>query len=515
MKKLINLQWVKDNITYTSAMLFAALIFIWGVFFKEGFTSIINTTYGIVIDKLSWVYSGLILMFFIFCLWIVLSKFKNVRLGEENSKPEFSNLSWFAMLFSAGIGIGLVFWGVAEPTTHYINPLNMNGVTSEALEFAYTKSFLHIGISAWACYAVLALALAYIHFRRKKPLLISSLISPLVKNESRRFLVLKIVDILTVFATMAGIITSLGMGTLQVSSGLSYMFGIPETNSVKFTIVLIITVLFLISACTGVSKGIKYLSNTNILLAITLFALAIIVGPKGDMISNTLLGLKGYAIELLTTNNNIFINGEWYGKWTVFYWGWWIAWAPSVAIFIARISKGRTIKEFIMGVLFIPAGFCIAWMAVFGTLGTSASLEVGQVAIQKVETALFMVFETYPLGGLMSIIAIVLIFTFFITSADSATYVLGMIASNGNTEVSSSKKIVLGTIQSALTLVLLFAGGLEMLQNASIIVALPFGIIMLFAVIGFTKELYANEVVNKDLLDENDCYEISNLRKVR
>lgn len=483
----------KSNVIYYSSLGISALIFIWAVFFQEGFRNSVNYVYNIFINNLYFVYSGLILLFFFFCLWICVSKFRKVRLGDDESKPEFSNISWFAMLFSAGIGIGIIFWGVAEPLTHYLNPPGMEGATIEAKEFALTKSFLHMGISAWACYAVLALALSYIHFRVKKPLLISSLLEPLIKNEKARRVIGKGVDILTVFATMAGIITSLGMGTLQLTSGLNYLFGIPETNVVKTIIVCIITVLFLISACTGVKKGIKYISNTNIALAIVLLVIALIVGPFGTMVTNMVIGVKGYFIELLTVNNNIFVNGEWYSQWTIFYWGWWIAWSPPVAIFIARISKGRTIGEFIKGVLFIPAGFCLVWMNVFGTLGMEAPLEVGMVAIEKIETALFMVFSTYPLGVAMSILAIVLIFTFFITSADSATYVLGMIVSNGETEVKNSKKIILGVIQSSLTLVLLFAGGLNMVQNASIIVALPYGIIMLIGIVGFTKELYKNE----------------------
>ncbi|MGG5461925.1 BCCT family transporter [Clostridium sp. B9] len=490
----------KKNLIYLSSIIFSLIIFVWGVFFEEQFQSGVSTTYNFIIKNLSWVYCGLILAFFIYCIWIVFSKFKNVKLGDDNSKPEFSNISWFAMLFSAGIGVGLVFWGVAEPLTHYFKPLDMKGMTDPALEFAFTKSFLHMGLSAWACYAVLALGLAYMHFRRKKPMLISSLLSPLIGEERANGVIGKIIDMMTVLATMAGIITSLGMGTLQVSSGLNYVFGIPETNTIKIVIVLIITVLFLISACSGVGKGIKIISNTNIILAMILFVGAMIVGPFGDMVSNLILGLKGYAIEMATTNNNIFISGEWYGKWTIFYWGWWLAWAPSVAIFIARISKGRTIKEFILGVLFVPAGFCIAWMTVFGTLGINVADAVGIEAISKVETTLFVVFNQYPMGKFLSILAIILIFTFFITSADSATYVLGMIVSNGEIKVKNSKKIVLGTIQSLLTLVLLFAGGLEIIQNFSIIMALPFGIIMFLGVIAFTKALYKNEVLEEKSL---------------
>ena len=484
---------IEENIVYYSSIIFAIFVLICGLFFRQRLEEVVSISYNLIINKFSWVYCSLMLIFFFFCIWIVFSKFKNVKLGDDDSKPEFSNLTWFCMLFSAGIGIGLVFWGVAEPLTHYINPLNLEGGSEAAKKFAFTKSFLHIGISAWACYSVLALAIAYMHFRRKKPILISSLLIPIIGEKGSAGIVGKIVDIFTVLATIAGIVTSLGMGTLQINSGLNYLFNIPDNNKVKIIIITIITILFLISACTGVNKGIKILSNTNMFLAALLLLMATLIGPFGDMINNLFIGLKGYTVELLTTNNNIFVKGDWYGKWTIFYWGWWIAWAPSVAIFIARVSKGRTIKEFIMGVLFVPAGFCIVWMNVFGTLGINAPMNIGVKAIEKVETALFMIFEAYPLGGLMSIIAIVLLFTFFVTSADSATYVLAMITSNGKLNVKNSKKIVLGIMQSAVTMVLLFVGGLTMVQNTSIIMALPFGIIMLIAIIAFTKELYKVE----------------------
>ncbi|KEI07347.1 choline transporter [Clostridium botulinum] len=484
----------KDNFIFKSSMFISLCIFIWALFFKEGFSIIINNALEWISNNLSWFYSGLMVSFFVFCIWLFFSKFRNIRLGDDNSKPEFSNISWFAMLFSAGIGIGLVFWGVSEPLMHYLHPLNMNGGTEEAKVFAFKKSFLHWGISAWACYSVLALAIAYMHFRRKKPALISSLLIPLIGEKKAKGTIGKIVDILTIFATISGIVTSLGMGTLQINSGLNYLLGVPETKIIQITIISIITILFLISACTGVKKGIKYLSNLNMFFAILLLVAAIIVGPFKQMVTNLGSGMLNYFLALIGENNNIFLNGSWYKQWTLFYWGWWIAWAPFVAIFIARVSKGRTIKEFIAGVLCVPAGFCIIWFVVFGTIGINVSNSVANLAIQKVETAFFVIFNQYPMGFAISILAVILLFTFFVTSADSATYVLAVIASNGDNNPSNITKIILGIIQSALTIVLLFAGGLQMVQNASILMALPFGIIMLITMIAFRKELRNSEI---------------------
>ncbi|SHE36418.1 BCCT family transporter [Clostridium fallax] len=491
----------KDNFIYKSCLIASLLIFIWAVFFKEGFEFMVNNFLEWISNNVSWFYSALMISFFIFCIWLAFSKFRNIKLGDDDSKPEFSNITWFAMLFSAGIGIGLVFWGVAEPLTHYIKPEGMEGLTEGAKVFAFKKVFLHWGISAWACYSILALALAYMHFRKKKPALISSLLIPLIGDKGATGAIGKTVDILTIFATIAGIVTSLGMGTLQINSGLNYLFGIPENKLIQTSIIVIITCLFLISACTGVKKGIKYLSNLNMLLAVMLLIAAMIVGPFNEMVYNLFVGIKHYAIALVGENNNIFQSGNWYKQWTLFYWGWWIAWAPFVAIFIARVSKGRTIKEFIGGVLCVPAGFCLIWFAVFGTIGMNVPHNVAEKAIEKVETTFFVIFENYPMGLAISILAIILLFTFFITSADSATYVLAMIASNGNNNPKNSRKIILGIIQSALTLALLFAGGLSMVQNASILMALPFGVIMLFTMIAFRKELYNSEIKN------SICYE--------
>lgn len=499
----------KDNFIFRSSILISACIFIWALFFQKGFNAIVNNALDWISDNLSWFYSGLMVSFFIFCIWLFFSKFKDVKLGDDNSKPEFSNISWFAMLFSAGIGIGLVFWGVSEPLMHYLNPLGMTGGTKEAKMFAFRKSFLHWGISAWACYSVLALAIAYMHFRRKKPALISSLLIPLIGEERARGTLGKIVDILTIFATISGIITSLGMGTLQINSGLNYLFGIPETKIVQITIISIITVLFLISACTGVKKGIKYLSNLNMFFAVMLLLSAMIVGPFKEMVINLGNGTINYFVALIGENNNIFLNGSWYKQWTLFYWGWWIAWAPFVAIFIARVSKGRSIKEFIAGVLCVPAGFCLIWFTVFGTIGMNVPISVSSIAIQKIETAFFVIFNEYPMGFGISILAVILLFTFFITSADSATYVLAVIASNGDNNPSNLRKIILGVIQSSLTIVLLFAGGLQMVQNASILMGLPFGVIMIFTMIAFTKQLKISEGhVDKKVKIKDNNFEI-------
>jgi glycine betaine transporter len=417
------------------------------------------------------------------------SKYGKVKLGQDEDKPKYSFLSWLSMLFSAGMGIGLIFWGVAEPLNHYINPLGAASASSSAKIFAMKKSFLHWGISAWACYSVLALILAYYQFRKKKPALLSSVLIPIIGEKRAEGALGKFIDICTIFATSAGVITSLGLGTLQINAGLNYLFHIPENLVVQLLIIGLVTIVYTISATAGLDSGIQKLSNLNMILAAVLLILAIMLGPTFEIFQNLFLGLKSYAYEMIITNNNIFLKGNWYEKWTIFYWGWWIAWAPPVGIFIARISKGRTIREFLLGVLLVPSLLCFVWFAAFGTIGFNVDVNVAAQAIQKTEIAFFMVMNNYPLGNILSGLAILLLSTFFVTSADSATFVLGMISSNGDLNPKMSRKVVWGFIQAALTIVFLVAGGLKMIQTVSIIAAFPFSFIILFAIIAMKKSL--------------------------
>lgn len=505
---------LKNNITYYLTIGISLLIFIWGIFFTDNFKNFFDSAYAFTTNNFSWYFMILMAFFFLFSIYLLFSKYKNVKLGDNDSKPEFSNISWFAMLFSAGIGIGLVFWGLAEPLTHYLNPLGMEGGTKEAIGFAYRKSWLHWGVSAWACYALLALVIGYMHFRKKKPILLSSVLIPIIGEKNAKGLIGKIIDILTIFVTIAGILTSLGMGTLQINSGLNYLFNVPETKFIQVIIITLITILFLISATTGVKKGIKILSNLNLGVAVIFFLGAFVIVPKIDLLNNTIMGLGQYAQALVIDKFSIFAKGDWYSKWTIFYWAWWIAWAPFVSIFIARVSKGRTIGEFIKGVLLVPAGFCMMWFSVFGTLGMTVPIDVAKEAVLKVETALFVVLNEYSTIGLvLSIIAVVLLFTFFVTSADSATYVLSVIASDGKLNPKNSRKIIIGVIQSLLTIAFLFAGGFEMIQTATIVMALPFGIIIFLSVMAFIKEIRTenieevNRVANKENINKNKGHE--------
>lgn len=476
----------KINKVFGISLVVVFAIVLWGLMFAESFETSANAAFNFLVNQFGWFYLLSMTLFVVFAIWIAFSKYGKIKLGPDDSKPDYSFISWFAMLFSAGMGIGLVFWGVAEPLNHYINPMGMEGGTEAAAKFAMMKSFMHWGLHPWANYSVLALALAYMQFRKGKPGLISSIFIPLIGEERVKGWMGKTIDILAIFATVAGVATSLGLGTLQINSGLNMLFNVPETSLIQIVIVAVVTILFMISAISGLDKGIKFLSNLNVTIAGVLVVLSIILGPTLLIFTNLGQGLLLYAKDLVV-DVNPFGKGEWYGWWTIFYWAWWIAWAPFVGTFIARISRGRTIKQFIFGVLGAPTLASFVWFATFGTMGMNTGVEVATEAIAKTETAFFVVMQQYPLGNIISLVAVILLCTFFVTSADSATFVLGMMSSDGDLNPSVSRKVTWGVIQSALALALMLSGGLKMLQTASIVAAFPFAFIMLFGMISIMK----------------------------
>ncbi|QOR36501.1 BCCT family transporter [Clostridium sp. 'deep sea'] len=488
----------KNNVVFYISVIFTLAIVAWAMLIPQGFESAAKAAFNYLNTNFGWFYVLTMFSFVAFAIWIAFSKYGKIKLGPDDSKPAYSLMSWFAMLFSAGMGIGLVFWGVAEPLKHFINPLGAAAGSGAAADFAIKKSFFHWGLHPWANYCVLALALAYMQFRKGKPGLISSVFIPLLGEERANGPIGKLIDILAIFATIAGVATSLGLGTLQINSGLNFLFGIPETNLVKLAIVAIVTILFMISAVTGLDKGIKFLSNLNVSVAGILLIATAIVGPTLLIINTFTDGLGAYFGNFIRDSFRIGPYGDnsWYGGWTIFYWAWWIAWAPFVGTFIARISRGRTIKQFVGGVLLAPTLASFLWFAVFGATGINTGIDVATKAAAVTETSLFVVMQQYPLGTVISLIAVVLLCTFFVTSADSATFVLGMLSSNGEMNPSTKRKIIWGVIQSglALSLLLVTANGLQMLQTASIVAAFPFAFIMIFAMISLVKILKTEKV---------------------
>ncbi|PTH24977.1 BCCT family transporter [Staphylococcus auricularis] len=479
------------------SIIVAAIVVVIGAIWPEQFGEITNNIKLWITDKLGWYYLILTTVMVFFCIFLIFSPIGKLKLGKPNDKPEFNTISWFAMLFSAGMGIGLVFYGAAEPMGDFIEPPNAEPGSAEAYTEALRASFFHWGFHAWAIYGVVALALAYAQFRKGEVGLISRTLRPILGDKVEGPIG-TIIDVLAVFATFVGVAVSLGMGALQINGGLNYLFGIPNNVWVQSIIIIVVTVLFLMSAWSGLSKGIQYLSNLNIGLGTILMFAILIIGPT-VLILNLMTSATGSLLNTFLFNafDTAVLNPdkhEWMTDWTFYYWGWWLSWSPFVGIFIARVSKGRSIREFVSGVLLVPVLVSIVWFSVFGVLGIETGKSHPEVFEMSEETQLFGVFNHLPMGMLLSIVAIVLIASFFITSADSATFVLGMQTSYGSLEPNNYIKVIWGVAQSLIAFVLLLAGGgdgseaLNAIQSAAIISALPFSIIVIMMMVSFYKD---------------------------
>src|SRR6056297_2278250 len=478
------------NPVFTISLIIVVIIVGIGAIMPESYGAAMSSAFNFIVGNLGWFYVLTMSSFVVFSLAMLFSKYGKIKLGDPDDEPEYSLLSWFGMLFSAGMGVGLIFFGVAEPLFHFSAPLGgIEPGTAAAADFAFKKSFLHWGLHPWAAYAVLALALAYMQFRRKKSGLISSIFIPLIGEERVKGPIGKTIDILAIFATVVGVASSLGMATMQINGGLNGLIGLPMNQGIQLAIIAIITFLFVLTAVMGIEKGIKLVSDMNITLCAVLMVVAFLVGPSVEILNN-LSNSVGLYLGGVIADSFAIGNDPWYGWWTIFYWAWWIAWAPFVGTFIARISKGRTIRQFIGGVLIAPTIASFFWFSIFGTVGMKVLDKIGEFAT---ETAFFQVFEFYPLGSILSGIAVLLLTTFFITSANSATFVLSMFSEHGNLDPGTPKKIIWGLLQSALAAILLLAGGLEALQTGSIVAAFPFIFVMIFAMCSIVKALKNDE----------------------
>ncbi|QGH35593.1 BCCT family transporter [Gracilibacillus salitolerans] len=478
---------------YISICILSMLV-IAGIIIPNVLDEITSNIQAFFSDAFGWYYLILVTIVLVICLYLLISPVGRIKLGNQDEKPEFSRPTWIAMLFSAGMGIGLVFYGTSEPISHYAisSPTGEIG-TDQAIKDALRFTFFHWGIHAWSIYAIVALAIAYFHFRHNKLGLISATLQPIFGDKVKG-ITGKAIDIFSVLATVLGVATSLGFGAVQINGGLAYLFDVSTTVWIQFIIIAIVTVLFLISAWSGLGKGIKILSNANMILAGALFLLMFLFGPTLfilNLFTNTIgsyfqtLPQMSFRIAPLNEDIRGWING-----WTIFYWAWWIAWAPFVGIFIARVSRGRSIREFVFFVLLIPSIVVFLWFSTFG--GSAISLEhngIAEISSLSAEESLFGVFSHYPWPLVTSITAMVLIGSFFITSADSGTYVLSMMTTNGSHSPGNKIKFTWGILLSAIAIVLLYSGGLQALENMMIIAALPFSVIIVLMAISLLKAL--------------------------
>lgn len=451
--------------------------------------SFFNAIQKEVISGFSWYYVLITAGFVVFALYVGFSRFGDIKLGSDDDTPEFSNLSWLALLFAAGMGIGLVFYGLSEPLSHFSNPRpGVTGTQEELAQYAMRQTYLHWGVHAWAIYVVVGLALAYAIHRRKRPLSIRWALEPLFGSRVKGKLG-DTVDVFALVGTVFGVATSLGLGVMQIASGLDAIGLAEPSTALETVLIIVITGFVIFSVVSGVGRGMKWLSNINLIMAAVLMLFILFAGPTlfllrefVQSIGNYLQSIVGMSFTTLAFQGQEGV--DWQGSWTTFYWGWWMSWAPFVGVFIARISKGRTVRQFVTGVLLIPTTVTFLWFSIVGGTGIYYQLTGKDNLIEPdgsvdVEGSLFRLLENLPGSAILTVGFLLLIAIFFITSADSGALVMAMIATGGAVEPKTWIKVAFACLSSLLAIALLIAGGLSALQTAAILIALPFSVVMI------------------------------------
>lgn len=461
-------------------------------FFSDTIITVFSAFQKVASDTMGWFFILCTNIYVIAALFFAFSKYGNIRLGGANATPDFSTFSWFSMLFSAGIGIGLLFYGVAEPIYHYSNPpMEVYGTGAQARQ-AMLFTFLHWGLHGWGPYVIIGLALAYFTFNKKLPLTVRSLFYPLIGDKIYGPIG-NAIDILAVVATLFGLATTLGLGVQQVAAGLNFLFDVVNNTATHITLIILITLAATTSVVLGLKKGVRFLSVLNMRVALIFLIAFLIIGPTVYLLDGFIQNLGQYFNNLLSVGTWVetYTGGNWQNDWTIFYWAWWISWSPFVGIFIARVSKGRTVREFVLGVLLVPSLLIFVWMSVFG--GTAIFLESNELANisaavnADLSTSLFVLLQVFPFSDFTSLIGIFLVTIFFVTSSDSGSLVVDSITSGGKLDAPVGQRIFWALLEGAVAAALLFAGGLKAMQSVVISAGLPFAIILLMVVFSLNK----------------------------
>lgn len=498
---------VSRPVFLTSAILILAFI-IFGAFFNELASEVFGQAKAFVSMRFGWFFIMVVNLTLVMSIYLIFSRYGDIRLGHQNEDPEYNLVSWIGMLFSAGIGIGLLYWGTAEPLYHFMAPPLGEPETIAAAKQAMNISFLHYGLHVWAIYGMVALSLAYFHYRRGLPLAIRSTLYPLIGKKIYGPMG-HTVDILAVFGTMFGVVTTLGLGVLQINSGLDSLFGIPNNITVQIILIVVITMLAGLSLLMGLDKGIKRLSDINIFFTIVLLSFVIILGPTQFIFNSFFENIGNYlhqVIPLGLWTESYEGEANWQSSWTVFYWAWWISWSPFVGVFVARISRGRTIREFILGVLLIPITILFLWFTAFG--GSAVHMELmaavdpsiaspGLVEAVRADTgsAIFKLMESYPLTAALNGLIVVMIVLWFVTSSDSASFVIDMLTSGGDTNPPKIQRLFWAGTEGVIAAVLLAAGGLGALQAASIVSGFPFAVVIVIMMYSLLRGLSRDRLI--------------------
>jgi len=491
----ISVQDITINRVFIISLVFTGAIGAWGMIDPEGMVSAATGFTNYLLRGASWYWLLITTFFVALAAYMAFGPYGKIRLGKDDEEPEFSTASWIAMLFAGGMGAGLLFWGVAEPIYHFMGPPTMEGGTPQAAREAMVITMLHWGFHAWAIYGTCALVIAYFAFRRDAPSLISTPIRGLFKGKTSDNIGTA-ADVLGVLAVVFGLAGSLTMGALQVRAGMSNVFGTPADDTMSISIMAVLFVAYMLSATTGVDKGIKILSNINMVIALVIMLVVIFAGPTRFIFESFANTFGEYVSRMIEMSFRLFpYEGKtgWSAGWTLIYLIWWLAWGPFVGVFVARISRGRTIREFCAGVILVPTVFSVLWFAAFG--GTAIYIElfgqggIADLVFEDTSKALFSFLGYFPGGEIMSLAAIFLIFIFLVTSADSGTFVLSMMTTGGNLNPPAAHKLVWGTLIAIITVATLFSGSVAVAKAMAVTGALPFSVILLLQIIGFLREI--------------------------
>ena len=499
--------WVVFGVT--ALIMFAVVA--WGALATDSLSNASSTALTWLIKNTGWGFVLAATGFVVFALFLAFSKYGRIPLGGDDEGPEFRTVSWIAMMFSAGMGIGLMFYGVSEPLSHFVSPPpgTVPGESEEAIQTAMSTSLFHWTLHPWAIYAVAGLAIAYSSFRRGRKQTISGVFTPLIGKKAAEGPLGKVIDILALFATLFGSAASLGLGALQIKAGMqaaNWPIGEAGTN-VLVAIIAVLTLCFILSAVSGVEKGIQWLSNINMVLAAILALFVFILGPTVFILDLLPTAVGSYMSEFGEMASRAGATGgaemqDWLGSWTVFYWAWWISWTPFVGMFIARISRGRTIRQFIGGVLLVPSVVSLVWFAIFG--GAAIDTQKGGTNVYgdgSAEAQTFAVLDHLPLALVTAVLVMVLVAIFFVSGADAASIVMGTLSQRGAIEPSKWVVIFWGAATGAVAAVMLVIGqdkALEGIQNLTFIGALPFAIVMIFMCVAMTKDLRSDAITVRD-----------------
>jgi choline/glycine/proline betaine transport protein len=488
---------------WPSLLLLAALVAT-AALAPQASSSVFQQLQDAIIRYASWYYVLVVAIILLSIVILSVTRFGDIKLGPDHSVPDYSLPSWFAMLFAAGMGIGLMFFGVAEPVMHFLQPPVGEGGTVAAARQAMQLTFFHWGLHAWGIYAIVALVLAYFAFRHALPLTLRSAFYPLV-GERIHGPFGAAVDVFAILCTSCGIATSLGYGVLQINGGLAYLTGIEVSSSIQVALICGIMVLAGISVALGLDTGIRRLSELNLLLALLLLGGVLFAGPTVTLLQSSIQSLGLYVGDLVAKTFNLYAYEptDWLGGWTIFYWGWWLSWSPFVGLFIARISRGRTIREFVLGAMIVPCGFTLLWMGIFGNSAIELILHEGQTALGEgvlasQSQALFQFLEYLPGSLFLIIMSLLMVVVFFVTSADSGAMVLNMLSAHGRDDTPVLQRLVWAAVIGVIAVVLLLAGGLAALQTAAIASALPFSVALLGGIWGLARALRL-DVAQRDL----------------